>query len=198
MAKIKIEEHKQAILIGSLAVVLAVLLLIFFGGGTGERIRRLAGTGPAKPEPSSDEPPAMIKVTLFFLAEGDELLHGEEREIAAGLSASAQAEQIISELIRGSDGDLISPLPPEAEVRQVFVTGEGVAYVDFSRDITEKGSYGSSSELSAVFAVVNSLAYNLKTVKKVAILIEGGERETLGGHVDLTRPFSPDFSLIAR
>jgi hypothetical protein len=32
----------------------------------------------------------------------------------------------------------------------------------------------------------------------VALLIEGGERETLGGHVDLTKPFSPDFSIIAK
>jgi spore germination protein GerM len=198
MRQIKIEEPKKVILLGALVVVLAVLLLIFFGGGTGEKIRRLAGAGPAKAEPSSDEPPATIRITLFFLAEGDGLLHGEEREIPAGPSVSAEAERILAELIRGSDDGLISPLPPEAEVRQVFVTEEGIAYVDFSRDITEKGSFGSSSELSAVFAVVNSLAYNLKSVKKVALLIEGGERETLGGHVDLTKPFSPDFSIIAK
>jgi spore germination protein GerM len=198
MGKIKIEEPKKVILLGALAVVLAVLILIFFGGGTGERIRRLAGAAPAKAEPSSEEPPATLRITLFFLAEGDGLLHGEEREIAAGPSVSADAERILAELIRGSDDGLISPLPPEAEVRQVFVTEEGVAYVDFSRDIAEKGSFGSSSELSAVFAVVNSLAYNLRSVKKVALLIEGGERETLGGHVDLTKPFSPDFSIIAK
>jgi spore germination protein GerM len=198
MRQIKIEEPKKVILLGALVVVLAVLLLIFFGGGTGEKIRRLAGAGPAKAEPSSDEPPATIRITLFFLAEGDGLLHGEEREIPAGPSVSAEAERILAELIRGSDDGLISPLPPEAEVRQVFVTEEGIAYVDFSRDITEKGSFGSSSELSAVFAVVNSLAYNLKSVKKVALLVEGGERETLGGHVDLTKPFSPDFSIIAK
>ncbi len=198
MAKFKIQEHKDLLLLGSLGVVLIVLLIIFFGGGTGEKIRRLAEAGSSKPEPLAEEPPAMTTITLFFVAEGDERLHGEEREILAGPSASAEAERILAELIRGSEGNLISPLPPEAEVRQVFVTEDGLAYVDFSRDITEKGSYGSSSELSAVFAVVNTLAYNLKSVKKVVILVEGGERETLGGHVDLTKPFSPDFSLIAK
>jgi spore germination protein GerM len=199
MGKIEIREPKKVILLGGLTVVLVILILIFFfGGGTGEKIKRLAGAGPAKPEPASIEPPAVLRITLFFLAEGDELLHGEEREIVAGPSTAAEAERIIAELIRGSDGDLISPLPPETEVRQVFVTDEGVAYVDFSRDISEKGSFGSSAELSAVFAVVNSLAYNLKAVKKVAILIEGGERDTLGGHVDLTKPFSPDYSVITK
>ncbi len=198
MGKIEIREPKKVILLGGLTLVLVILILIFFGGGAGEKIKRLAGAGPVKPEPASIEPPAVLRITLFFLAEGDGLLHGEEREIVAGPSTAAEAERIIAELIRGSDGDLISPLPPETEVRQVFVTDEGVAYVDFGRDISEKGSFGSSAELSAVFAVVNSLAYNLKPVKKVAILIEGGERETLGGHVDLSKPFSPDYSVITK
>ncbi len=62
----------------------------------------------------------------------------------------------------------------------------------------EKYSYGSSSEMSAVYTLVNTLAFNFKTVKKVALLVEGGERETLGGHIDLSKPFVPQYSLIAK
>jgi len=46
--------------------------------------------------------------------------------------------------------------------------------------------------------VVNTLVYNFKPVKKVVLLVEGAERETLGGHVDLSRAFFPDYSLVAR
>jgi spore germination protein GerM len=137
-------------------------------------------------------------VTLFFLSDDDDLLHGESREIVAGPSAAAEAERALAELVKGSAKSLVSPLPAETRVRQVFITKEGVAYVDFGREIMDKFSYGSSSELSAVYAVVNTLAFNFKSVKKVAILVEGAERETLGGHVDLTQPFLPDYSIVAK
>jgi spore germination protein GerM len=80
----------------------------------------------------------------------------------------------------------------------VFITKEGVAYVDFGREIMDKFSYGSSSELSAIYAVVDTLTFNFKSVKKVAILVEGAEKETLGGHVDLKQPFLPDYSIVAK
>jgi spore germination protein GerM len=198
MPKIDIKEPKKVILVGSLCVILLVLIAIFFSGGSEERIRRLENDKLAHPAPAPEEPPERRMVTLFFLANGDDLLHGEEREIMAGRSVAEEAEQVLDELIRGSEGDLISPLPPEASVRQVFITAEGVAFVDFSREIMEKSSYGSSSELSAVFAVVNSLAYNFKSIKRVRILVEGGERETLGGHIDLSKPFVPNFSLLVK
>ena len=57
---------------------------------------------------------------------------------------------------------------------------------------------GSSEELAAVYSVVNTLAYNFKPIKKVFILVEGGERETLGGHVNLGEAFLPQFSLDAQ
>ena len=76
-------------------------------------------------------------------------------------------------------------------MRQVFIGKDGVATVDFSRDVAEKFSYGSTSELAAVYAVVNTLVFNFKAVKKVVILVEGAERETLGGHVDLTAGLLP-------
>jgi spore germination protein GerM len=188
-----------ALALGGLIVFLAVLVLIFFTGGEKEKVRRLAEIGaPKAAPPAATEPTARKTVTLFFLTDGDDLLHGETREIAAGPSVADEAERALAELVKGSTAGLVAPLPAETRVRQVFITKEGTAYVDFGREITEKFSYGSSSELSAVFAVVDTLAYNFKTIKKVAILVEGAERETLGGHIDLTQPFLPDFSIVAK
>jgi spore germination protein GerM len=189
---------RPALILGGLGIVLAVLIYVFFTGGEKESIRRVADSAVAKPPSSAPEPALQKTVTLLFLSEGDDLLHRESRDIAAGPSEAAEAERLLAEIIRGSDKDMVSPLPPETRVRQVFVTKDGVAYVDFGREIMEKFSYGSSSELSAIYAVVDALAFNFKSIKRVAILIEGAERETLGGHVDLTRPFVPDYSLLAK
>jgi len=189
---------KPALALGTLLVILAVLAIIFFTGGERERVRRLAGLNVPKPQPPAVKSEEMKTVTLFFLSDDDDLLHRETREIAAGPTAAEEAERALAELVKGSSKGLISPLPAETKVRQVFVTKDGVAYVDFGREIMEKFSYGSSSELAAVFAVVDTLAFNFKTIKKVSILVEGVEKETLGGHIDLTQPFLPDYSIVAK
>jgi len=189
---------KPALLLGVMLVVVAVLVIIFFMGGERARVRRLAEVSVPKAAPPAVEPAAHKTVTLFFLSDADDLLHPESRDIVAGPSVADEAERALAELVKGSTNGLVSPLPAETRIRQVFITKDGVAHVDFSREITDKFAYGSSSELSVVYAVVNTLAFNFKSIKKVAILVEGAEKETLGGHIDLTQPFLPDYSIVAK
>jgi len=92
---------------------------------------------------------------------------------------------------------LISPLPPETRLRQLFITRSGVAYVDFSKELADRHPSGSSAEIATIYSVVNSLTYNFKSIKKVFILVEGGEKETLGGHISLSQAFAPRYSLSA-
>jgi spore germination protein GerM len=181
-----------------LSVVLAVLVIMFFTGGEGESLKHLSEAPSAKPLAQETVPAPPKTVTLFFLSEDDALLHPEEREIPEGPTVADEIERTVIELIKGPEGGLIGPLPPETEIRQAFVTKEGLAYVDFTKAVADAFAYGSSSEMAAVYAVVNTVAFNFKQVKKVCILIEGLERETLGGHIDLSRPFVPQYSLIAR
>ena len=189
---------RPALVLGGLAVVLLVLVIVFFSGGGREKVKRFVEANVPEPQAGAEGSAAVKTVTLFFLADADDLLHKETREIAAGPTAAEEAERALAELIKGSEKGLVSPLPPQTRVRQVFVGKDGVATVDFSRDIVEKFSYGSTMEISAVYAVVNILTFNFKAVKRVVILVEGAEKETLGGHVDLSRAFLPDYSLVAR
>jgi spore germination protein GerM len=187
-----------ALILGGLALALLVLVIIFFTGGGQEKGKRFIDANvPKTPETATGRAETMT-VTLFFLADDDDFLHKETREIPAGPTAADEAERALAEIVKGSEKGFISPLPPQTKVRQVFIDKAGLATVDFSRDIAEKFAYGSSSELAAVYAVVDTLVYNFKTVKKVVLLIEGAERETLGGHIDLSRAFFPDYSLVAR
>lgn len=189
---------RRAVVLGALLVALVVLIVLFYTGGGREQIRHLADTVASKPSPAADEEAGRIEVTLFFLSDNDDLLHRETREIEAGPSPADEAERALEELIKGSERGLLSPLPAQTRVRQVFVNQDGTAYVDFGKEIMEKFSYGSSSELAAVFSVVNTLAVNFRPVKRVVILVEGSERETLGGHVDLSRPLLANLSLVAK
>ncbi len=190
-------DTKRLIIAVVLLILLVVLLVVFLNLGLKER--------PALPEPvlpgpdsSVEEPAETTTVTLFFPSEEDALLHDEEREVVLDATDTDRAKRIIQELIRGSREGLLSPFPPHTTLRELYVSRDGVAYVDFSREMTEKHLSGSSAEISTVYSVVNSLTFNLRSIKKVFILIDGGERQTLGGHIDLTRPLTPKRDLVGR
>lgn len=190
-------SHRYVIL-GVLVILLAVLIIIFI---------RIGGKGKTEQEPlslppeiaqSPDGPQEKKKIVLFYLSEKDALLHPEVREIYAYASVVQEAKQTVEELLKESQEGYLSPIPPQTKLREIFMTRRGVAYVDFSKDFQVGHPSGSTAEILTIYSIVNSLAYNFKSIKKVFILIEGTEKETLGGHVNLNRPFIPQYSLIAR
>jgi germination protein M len=197
MTKKRASAANRRLLLAALLIVLAGLVIVFFSSGGGEVIRTMRETPGARSRSEGQAKPEAREVTLFFVSERDGLLHPEAREIPGASSPAEQVEQVVRELIKGSSGDLVAPLPAETRVRQVFLAKD-VAYVDLSRDVIDRFAYGSSSELAAIYAVVNTITANFKAVKRVAILVEGSEKETLGGHVDLSRPLLPQPSLVAK
>ncbi|MEW5902566.1 MAG: GerMN domain-containing protein [Acidobacteriota bacterium] len=185
-------------LFGLSLLALLVLIAVFFRGGGGENIRPAAGLPSEESVPPQESTPQVKTFTLFFLSEEDGLLHPEPREIPAAPSVVKEAEEVVEALIKGSEKGFLSPFPAETKLRQLFITKEGMAYVDFSREFMEKHPSGSSAEMATVYSVVNTLAFNFKPIKKVFILVEGGEKETLSGHINLNQAFLPLYSLNAR
>ncbi|MCR4396930.1 MAG: GerMN domain-containing protein [Candidatus Saccharicenans sp.] len=189
------KKKKLTTLLILLAGLGAVALVFFFGGGGREKIKH--ATRPTVSGGGQVQEVQMKKVTLFFLSESDNLLHPEEREIRAG-SLNEEARAVVEELIKGPKSDLLGTLPEATRLRQVFVTQDGTALVDLSRQVLEASYYGSAGEMAAVYSIVNSLTFNFKNIKRVSLLVEGNERETFGGHIDLSRPFNPDYSIVVR
>ena len=189
-------ELKKIIILGVLLISFTVMSLIFFLRDGEEQIvpsQNLVTTNKEQQEPAQIE---TEKVTLFFLSEQDGLLHPEERELMVTSILHLKAMTIIEELIKGSQNGLISPFPTDTELREFFLSPDGTAYVDFSRAFQENHPSGASAEISTVYSVVNTLMFNIDSIKKVFILIDGGEKETLSGHIDLSRPFVSRFDLI--
>lgn len=189
---------KRSIILGGLFLLLIILMISYFKNGRGEKIKQTPAFSPPEILQTPEEQTEIKKVVLFFPSERDNLLHPEEREIFANSSVVVEAKQTVEELIQGSQNGYISPFPPQTKIRELFLTRRGVVHVDFSRDFQTDHPSGSSAEISTIYSVVNSLTYNFKSIKRVFILIEGGEKETLGGHINLSRPFLPQYSLIAR
>jgi spore germination protein GerM len=195
-------KSPKTVLVIALAVLLAALVFIFFRSGAREVILRSGDTGAVK-APGKDTPPPMDtkhtkKVTLFFVRPSDGLLAPEEREIALSDSLIRETEEYVAELIKGPAGELAPALPAETRLGRIYITRDGTAYVDFSRELADKHPSGTTAELSTIYAVVDGLAFNFKSIKKVFILVDGEERETLAGHIGLDRAFLPDYSRIAK
>ena len=181
-----------------LLIALAVLVLVFLRTGARESLRRTAEPASSvAPETPSEERP-LKTVTLFFPREDDGLLVPETREILSDASPAREAESALAELIKGPQGDLVPSVPAETRLARLFITRDGTAYADFNRELAEKHPSGTEAEMTTVFSIVDTLAVNFPSIKKVFLLIDGEERETLAGHIILDRPFLPDYTHTVR
>jgi spore germination protein GerM len=86
-------------------------------------------------------------------------------------------------------------LPKDTKVQDIFISDEGVAFIDFSNTISANHPGGLVNELTTVYSIVNSLTYNIDEIKQVKILVGGVEKETLAGHCLLLLPMQMDLSI---
>jgi len=136
-------------------------------------------------------------VTLYFPSSSNqEKLVAEGRSMTMAANDSDRIRQIVLALIAGPTQGGGRPLPPSADVRAVFLTPDGTAYLDLSSSALGGFLPGIESETLAIYSIVNSLASNVPAVKRVKILVQGQEVETLDGHADLTGEFAPDMSRV--
>jgi spore germination protein GerM len=137
-------------------------------------------------------------VVLYFSDGEGEYLIGEKREIVRKGPVEKEATEMIAELLKGPRGELLPTLPPQTKLLALQLNADGVAKVDFSQSLSRNHPGGSSAEVITVYSIVNSLILNFPEIKRVQILIEGKEVETLTGHLALKRPISSKPDLIKR
>jgi len=140
----------------------------------------------ASDEELDDATERRIRVTLYLLSDSGMALAPEDREIALVDSVQEQAKQVIRELLAGSRTGLGSPLPQGVQLRELFITPQGLAFVDLSQELISNHIGGSSAEELTVYSLSNTLIANFPAVKRVQFLVEGREVPTLAGHLDLT------------
>ena len=149
---------------------------------------------PAQPLYAPTDPPMNVKV--FFPASGDVLLKTEEQTIFKSAELANRARQILQKLQEGPHADaMFQSLPPDTKVQDLFVSEQGIVFIDFSNTIATNHPGGVLNEMRTTYSIVNSLTYNLPEIKQVKILIGGTEKETLAGHCLLLLPLEMDLSI---
>jgi hypothetical protein len=112
-------------------------------------------------------------------------------------SVVEQGRQIVTaQLTEIPPAPYVSVIPAGTMLRAFYVTDRGDAFVDLSSDVVKGHPGGSLNELLTVYAIVNAVSANLPVAKRVQILVDGKEADTIAGHVDLRRPLTRNDSLV--
>lgn len=144
---------------------------------------------PSTDEQANDPTARRIRVKLYMLSGSGTTLAEEDREIALADNVQEQAKQVLRELFAGSRQGRPSAIPPGVQLRELFITPQGLAFVDLSQELVSNHIGGSRAEELTVYSISNTLIANFPAINRVQFLVEGREIPTLAGHLDLTQPY---------
>ena len=183
---------RRTVLLGAIAAVAIA------GGWWLWSSSRRTSSGPTATTPLAPTTADARKITatLYFVSEDGMSLVGVQREVAFGETVLEQAKQIVTAQLATGPAPLVSAIPPSTALRAIYLTERGDAFVDLSATARTAHTGGALDELFTVYSIVNALTTNLPAVKRVQILIEGKEVDTLAGHVDLRHPLQKNLKWV--
>lgn len=118
------------------------------------------------PEPTKNAPSvAMDRLNIFLPGAGK--LVQSTLEVKADISERQKADEIINELKK-------QKCIPETSKLYDFATDEdGGMYLNFSKEILNDKTMGTSREINMVYSIVNTFIFNFRNINKVQLLVEG-------------------------
>jgi hypothetical protein len=140
------------------------------------------------------------RVARFYFESNDLRLVAESRNLALPESAGAAIPIVARELMKGpSSPSTYRLFPQDTEVRGAWLLPGGLVIVDLGGPTLQEGwQTGSHQELMAIQSLAHTMAANFPEVRRLRVLVNGTPAETLAGHIALSRPFTPDASVISR
>jgi spore germination protein GerM len=190
-----------AIAVAVLAVVFGWILFVGLPRWSGAKPPHKTAGGPAMTAPAtapSTQAPGARKITatLFYVSNDGLMLTGATRDVPFADGVAPQARAIIEAQLAPA-APLLSAIPAETKLRDVFVTERGDAFVDLSSEVSTRHTGGALNELLTIYTIVDALTVNLPAITRVQILVDGKEVETLAGHVDLRHPLAKSLQWVA-
>jgi spore germination protein GerM len=164
-------------------------VLLVLGGGTLWWL--LAGSGRRDLVDSADPSGNAAtgeELSIWFASRQEDALVAEKRRVPPTTTPVERAKASLQELIAGPKGDALRTIAAEVNIRELFLDNQGTAYVDFSESFSQTHPGGTWAEMLTLRSIMQTLVANVPGIKRVQILIEGREVETLAGHVDIRRP----------
>jgi hypothetical protein len=129
---------------------------------------------------------------IYFSDPQERFLMPEKRYVYNENDSAQQVKEIAKALLDGSKTGLVNTFPAGVGIRDVKVNDEGVASINFNKNLTKLHPGGSTAEMATIYSLTNSVTENVSSVKKVKILIEGREVPSIKGHISTKKAFAPN------
>jgi hypothetical protein len=170
----------------------AVLVLVATGMAfylwrlrTREVQRPQASVVPQHVAPPSTGPVEQVSVWVAYDNSGT--LRPQPISIPVSTGRQQRAEELLRGLVELYTGkNSPHPLQAGAEVRNVFLVDPGLAVIDVNSAFVDGQISGILAEELTIASLVQTLTANISGLTRVKILVDGKERATLAGHVDIS------------
>jgi hypothetical protein len=173
-------------------LILGAVVMIILALGMGFYAWRMRG-GASQPESASSQPVAppvsgpTEQVTLYIAYDDTGVLRGQTARIPLPAGRQERAEELLRAVLDVYLGKS-SPhlLGAGSEVRNIYLVDPGLAVIDLNSAFADGHRSGVLVEELTVASLVETLAANIPGITRAKILVDGKERDTLAGHLDLT------------
>ena len=171
-------------------IMVGVLLVVILILGTYMNfLRRREQT--LKPQAASDVPAAPMtgrqeRIRLLVAYDDDQALRWRETTAFMPADRGLRAREVLrAVLAQYSQTPSPHPLAHGADIRDVYLLSDDTLVVDTTPEFADGHPSGILLEELTLTSLIETLAANVPGVNQVKFLVNGQERETLAGHVDL-------------
>jgi hypothetical protein len=188
--------------IGHNRLLLGMVVIIFAGAAAAIYIWSLMHSSsmpqntvvpdqPALAQPYHPDEPLTIELYIPL----DGMLVSGSVAVKREPDVQSQARVILAAML-GDRRAAQTTLLKDVRLRELYLDDSGTAYVDLALVQQKEIRVSARDELIALYAVVNTLLKNIEEIKRVRVLLDGREAQTLAGHIDLSRTFSKRMDLV--
>lgn len=167
-----------------LTLALVILLMGLYGVHLKRQAERLQNTQQVHPiaPPVSG---ASGKLTLWIPSDSDGTLREQQVEATLPQDPGQRGQQAIHALLNTLQAKDSPHLLAAGDVRAVYLLNENSAVVDLNAQFADQHRSGVQPEQLTVFSMVQTVSSAVPKVTRVRFLVDGHDRETLAGHIDL-------------
>ena len=137
------------------------------------------------------------EVILYFSDANERFLVGEKRYVLKEKSMEGQAREIVKALLDGSKTKLVNTFPERVSLEGITIDDMKTAHVSFDRSLIQMHPGSSASEMITIYSLTNTLMRNISGIKRVKLLVEGKDVESIKGHIDTKKPFVMNKEMLA-
>jgi Sporulation and spore germination len=175
-------------------LVIGVVILLVVALGMSVYVWRVRGRVDRVPTPDANAQPvappvsgASEQVTIYVAYDDVGVVRPKLIRITLPVGRQERAAEILRSLVNLYEGKFSPhPLAAGSEIRDVYVVEPGLAIIDLNAVFADSHRSGVLVEELTVVSLVQTLSANIPGITRVKFLVEGRERDTLAGHVDLS------------